>query len=63
MIQDPSKDLTLIVYNTPKPPKYLKVNKKLIKTLFILIPFMVITSITFTFIYSMLLKNVLNGFV
>jgi len=57
MIQDPSKDLTLIVYNTPKPPKYLKVNKTLIKTLFILIPFMVITSITFSFFYSMVLKN------
>jgi len=57
MIQDPSKDLTLIVYNTPKPPRYLKVNKNLIRTLFIIIPFMVITSITFSFFYSMLLKN------
>lgn len=57
MIQDPSKDVTLIVYNTPKPPKYLKVNKRLIKTLFILIPFMVITSIGFSFFYSTILKN------
>lgn len=57
MIQDPSKDVTLIVYNTPKPPKYLKVNKRLIKTLFILIPFMVITSIGFSFFYSTVLKN------
>jgi len=57
VIQNPSKDLTVIVYNTPKPPKYLKINKKLIKTLFVLIPIMVITSITFSFFYSMLLKN------
>jgi hypothetical protein len=57
MNQDPSKDLTLIVYNTPNPPQYLKINKGLIKTLFILIPFMVITSITFSFIYSIVLKN------
>lgn len=57
MIQDPSKDLTLIVYNTPKPPRYLKINKRLIKTLLILIPVMVITSITISFFYSLLLKN------
>ena len=29
MIQDPSKEVRLIVYNTPAPPKYIKINKEL----------------------------------
>ena len=57
MIQDPSKDITFIVYNTPKPPKYLKVNKRLIKTVILLIPFLIITSISVSFLYSILLKK------
>lgn len=60
MIQDPSKELTLIVYNTPKPPKYLKLNKGLIKTLLIVIPLLIITSISVSFMYSMYLKNKVN---
>jgi hypothetical protein len=57
MIQDPSKDLTLIVYNTPKPPKYLKVNKKLITTIILVIPVLIISSISVSFLYSMVLKK------
>jgi hypothetical protein len=60
MIQDPSKELTLIVYNTPKPPKYLKLNKGLIKTLIIVIPLLIISSISISFLYSMYLKNQVN---
>lgn len=45
MIQDPSKELTLIVYNTPKPPKYIKLNKGLIKVLIFIIPLIIIVSI------------------
>ena len=57
MIQNPSKELTLIVYNTPKPPRYYKLNKALLKSLFTIIPILVITSISFSFLYSMFLKN------
>ncbi|MAX66538.1 MAG: hypothetical protein CME66_06350 [Halobacteriovoraceae bacterium] len=60
MIQDPSKELTLIVYNTPKPPRYLRVKKRLIKTMITVIPLLVISSILLSFLYSMYLKNQLN---
>lgn len=60
MIQDPSKDLTLIVYNTPKPPKYIKINKSLMKVLITAIPILVIASISISFFYSMILKSKLN---
>ncbi len=60
MIQDPSKDLTLIVYNTPKPPKYIKINKKLMKTLIFFIPIIVIFSIGFSMISSVYMKRKLE---
>ncbi len=61
MIRNPSKDLTLIVYNTPKPPRYLKLNKKLIKSLVFIIPILIISSISISFLYSMYLKNKINS--
>ena len=60
MIQDPSKELTLIVYNTPNPPRYLKINKGLIRNLLIVIPFLIIIILSFTFLYSMVLKKKVN---
>lgn len=57
MIQNPSKDVTLIVYDTPKPPKYYKLNKNFIKTLLVIIPLLVIASIAFSLLYSIFLKN------
>lgn len=60
MIQDPSKDLTLIVYNTPKPPKYIKINKTLMKTLIFVIPVIVIFSIAFSMISSVYMKRKLE---
>lgn len=60
MIQNPSKELTLIVYDTPKPPKYYKFNKGFIKALFIAIPLMIISSIAFSLLYSIFLKNKIN---
>ncbi len=59
-IQNPSKDLTLIVYNTPKPPKYIKINKGLMRTLIIAIPILVITSIIFSIITSVYMKQKLE---
>lgn len=61
MIQDPSKDLTLIVYNTPKPPKYIKINKTLMKTLIFVIPIIVIFSIAFSMISSVYMKRKLEN--
>ncbi len=57
MIQDPSKDLTLIVYNSPSAPRYLKLNKQLLKGLSIVIPLLTIIFLGVAFIYSMYLKN------
>ena len=60
MIQDPSKDLTLIVYNTPKPPRYIKINKGLLKSLLFLIPMLVIISIGFSLLTSVYMKRKLE---
>jgi len=59
-IQNPSKDLTLIVYNSPKPPKYIKINKGLMRSLIIAIPILVITSIIFSIITSVYMKQKLE---
>ena len=61
MIQDPSKELTLIVYNTPKPPKYIKLNKGLIKVLIFTIPLIVIVSIGSSLISSVYMKRKLEN--
>ncbi len=60
MIQNPSKELTLIVYNSPKPPRYIALNKKLLKLFILIIPSLIIFSITLTFTYSIFLKNKIN---
>ena len=60
MIQNPSKELTLIIYNGPKSPKYIKVNKSIIKYLFVIVPVLIIGSISLSFLYSMVLKNQVN---
>jgi len=60
MIQDPSNDLTFIVYNTPKPPKYIKINKKLMKILIFIIPVITIFSIGFSVITSFYMKRKLE---
>ena len=57
MIQDPSKDLTLIVYNSPSAPRYLKLNKGLLRGLSIVIPLLTISFLGAAFLYSMFLKN------
>lgn len=61
MIQDPSKDLTLIVYNTPKPPKYIKLNKSLIKVLIFLIPVIIVISIASSLFSSVYMKRKLEN--
>lgn len=61
MIQDPSKDLTLIVYNAPHPPKYVKLNKSLIKILIFTIPVIIIISIASSLISSVYMKRKLES--
>ena len=60
MTPNQSRDVTLIVYDTPKPPRYYKLNKSFIKSLVIIIPILVITSISFSLLYSIFLKNKIN---
>jgi hypothetical protein len=60
MIQDPSKELTLVVYDAPKPPKYLKINKVLVRVLIFLIPVVIILSIAFSLFTSVYLKQKLE---
>lgn len=60
MIKSPSKELTLIIYNTPKPPRYIRVNKGLLKSLVIVVPVFIILSISLSFLYSAFLKNKIN---
>ena len=60
MIQDPSKELTLIVYNTPKPPKYIKLNKGLIKVLIFTIPIIIILSFASSLFSSAYMKRKLE---
>ena len=57
MIQSPSKEVTVIVYDTPKPPKYYRLNKSFIKSLLIAIPLLTIFSISVSLLYSIFLKN------
>ena len=61
MIQDPSKELTLIVYNTPKPPKYIKLNKSLIKVLIFTIPVIILVSIASSLVSSVYMKRKLEN--
>lgn len=61
MIQEPSKDLTLIVYNTPKPPKYIQINKGMLKTLLFAIPALIVVSIAFTLFTSFFMKRKLEA--
>lgn len=60
MIQDPSKDISLIVYNTPKPPRYLKINKRLLKLLMLIVPLLLIVALFFSLSSSLYMKGKLE---
>jgi len=60
MIQDPSKELTLVVYDAPKPPKYLKINKVIVRVLIFLILVVIILSVAFSLFTSVYLKQKLE---
>ena len=57
MIQDPSKEVTLIVYNTPAPPKYIKINKRLIRYILMTVPTLIIIFLASSLFYSIYLKD------
>ncbi len=46
MIQDSRNELTLIVYDSPTPPRYFRVNKKILKFILFILGIFVILSIT-----------------
>lgn len=50
MIQKKSKDLVLIIQNSPEPPRYYKINKKILKSTSYLLSFTLLASISFAFI-------------
>ena len=60
MINRPSKDLTLIVYDNPRPPRYLRLNKRILKLVFIFTPFIIVAFLLGNIIYSANLKYLLE---
>lgn len=59
-IHNLSKELTFIIYNGSRSPKYIKMNKKIIRALILIIPVLVITLISLSLLYSIVLKNKVN---
>ena len=60
MIQEPSKNLTFVVYESPNPPKYIKINKFIIKSLTVLLPLVLFSSIALSVITSVYSKKKLE---
>lgn len=60
MIQEPSKNLTFVVYDTPKPPKYIKINKMVVRSLTVILPLVLFTSIALSIITSVYSKRKLE---
>ena len=60
MIQKPTDDFTLIVYNSPKPPRFIKINKKLINALVFSIPILLVLSLFFSLSSSVYMKTKLE---
>ena len=61
MIQESAKHITFIVYNSPRPPRYLRINKKLLKTLTVSLPFLISFSILFSLATSAYMRNKLEN--
>lgn len=61
MIHRPSQDYTLIIYNSPKPPRFIKISKKLIQSLVIAIPILLILSLFFSLSSSVYMKTKLEN--
>lgn len=61
MIHKPSKDFTLIIYNSPKPPRFIRINKNLINSLVISIPILLILSLVFSLSSSLYMKTKLEN--
>lgn len=61
MIHKPTDDFTLIIYNSPKPPRFIKINKKLINLLVISIPILLVLSLFFSLSSSVYMKTKLEN--
>lgn len=57
MIGNKSNDITLIVYNTPSPPKCIKVKKSVIRMVIVIIPLIVLISTGITLYITSNLKR------
>jgi hypothetical protein len=52
-IERPDQDISIVIYDNPLPPKYLKINKKLIKHFFVAVPLFFVFIIAGIVIWSL----------
>lgn len=57
MIQSKSKDYTIVVHDTPNPPRFFKINKNLLKFTLVLILGFSFLSISLSFLYTAYIQN------
>lgn len=57
MLQKISNFVTIIIYDSPKPPKEYKVNKGVLKLLLITLPILIVLSVLISTGFSLYLKN------
>lgn len=52
-IQKSSDEVAIVIYDAPLPPKYFRLTKRFIRTLFVVVPFLLITSYLVLFIWGL----------
>lgn len=52
-IQKNADEVAIVIYDAPLPPKYFRLTKRFIKTLFIVVPFLLLTSYFVLFIWGL----------
>ncbi|MGE3608540.1 MAG: hypothetical protein AB7I27_03040 [Bacteriovoracaceae bacterium] len=52
-IQDSGSDVAIVIYDSPLPPRYFRLSKKFIKTLFVVVPTCLILSFAILFAWGM----------
>lgn len=52
-IQKNADEVAIVIYDAPLPPKYFRLTKRFIKTLFVVVPFLLLTSFLVLFIWGL----------
>lgn len=52
-IQKNADEVAIVIYDAPLPPKYFRLTKRFIKTLFVVVPFLLLTSYFLLFIWGL----------